>query len=823
MAFKGVVFNEMKGAYSSPDNLLYRFSQEGLFPDTTYGVDSGGDPAVIPNLTYTQFKAFHTTYYHPSNALIFFSGDDDPAERLRFVDTYLREFDAQPIPAEIALQTPFSAPKTLVIPYDVGEDADPAAKKGMVTLNWLLTQASDAEQVLGLMILDHLLVGTPASPLRKALIDSGLGEDVTGAGLDDQLRQMYFSTGLKGIAHADAAKVEELILTISAQLAQAGFDADMLEAAVNTTEFSLRERNTGRYPRGLMYMFVALSTWLYGGDPFAPLAFEAPLQAIKARLARGERYFEELLTRYLVHNPHRVTVVLQPDPQVGEQQRAAETARLAEAKAALDAQAVQAVIDQTAALKRLQETPDSPAALATLPRLTLADIPRENKIIPIEVAREGQTEILYHDLFTNGIVYLDVGLNLHLLPQDLLPYAPFFAKALVKIGTTKEDFVKLTQRIGRKTGGIWTAFMNSTIPSAEQCAAWLFLRGKATVAQTAELLAILQDLLLTVKFDNPARFKQLVLERKAHQESALIPSGHQTVHTRLGARFDESGWLDEQIGGLSALFFTRQLIDEVERDWPAVLAKLEAIRRILLNRNSMICNVTVDRANWTQVQPQLTNWLRALPTAPVAPITWSPTPLPTHEGLFIPARVNYVGKGANLYALGYQYHGSVAVILNYLRTTWLWEKVRVQGGAYGGFCTFDRRSGVFAYLSYRDPNLLKTLDNYDQTPQFLLHAEVSADELTKNIIGVIGQLDDYLLPDAKGYTSMSRYLVGESDAFRQRIREQVLATQARDFTAFAETLQNMVARAGVVVMGSQEAIEQANAARGAWLSTLKAL
>ena len=822
LIFKGVVFNEMKGAYSSPDNVLGRYSQQSLFPYNTYGVDSGGDPQYIPDLTYEQFKAFHETYYHPSNARIFFYGDDDPTERLRLVQAYLKNFKAAKIDSAIPLHPPLEQPYRLTQSYDAGQD-DETQKKAQMAVNWLLTEGIEPETVLSLQLLSYILVGTPASPLRKALVDSGLGEDLTGGGLDNHLRQITFSTGLKGIRAEDADQVEALILDTLAQLAENGIEPDMIEAALNTFEFNLRENNTGSFPRGLSLMLRSLTGWLYESDPIAPLAFEAPLAAIKAHVAGDRRYFERMIRRYLMENRHRTTLTLTPDPELRQRQEAAEKERLAQARAAMDQAELQNVIENTRRLKLMQETPDPPEALAIIPSLKLADLDKHNKLIPLTLLAENGSRLLYHDLFTNGIVYLDLGFNLHLLPQELLPYVSLFGQALLKIGTEQEDFVKLSQRIGRKTGGIWTASFTSALREANQGVAWSFLRSKATMAQVDDLLAILNDVLLTVKLDNQERFKQMVLEAKARNEAGLVPGGHSVVDTRLRANFNEADWAAEQMGGVSYLFFLRQLAKDVDQDWPAVLAKLEEVRRILLNRNAMIGNITLDEANWNQFRPKLAGFLAALPAASPALAQWSRPPGSGSEGLTIPAQVNYVGKGANLYELGYQLDGSVSVVTNYLRTTWLWERVRVQGGAYGGFCSFDRDSGVFNYLSYRDPNLLGTLDNYDRASQFLGQLELSDDELTKSIIGAIGQIDAYQLPDAKGYTSMMRYLIGVTDEERQRWRDEVLSTTLADFKAFGQVLEQINHHGLVVVMGSQEAIEAANAERGNWLKVSKVL
>ncbi len=822
LIFKGVVFNEMKGAFSSPDRMLAEYSRHSLFPDTPYGLQSGGHPQHIPDLTYEQFKTFHQSYYHPSNARIFFYGNSSAEDCLRLVNDYLEDFEPLEIDSAVPLQPRFDQPKHIDRFYAVSQDAN-IQKKDMVTVNWLLTEATDLETNLALHVLGHILIGTPASPVRKALIDSGLGEDLAGVGLEDELRQMFFSTGLKGINVQNASQVETLILQTLTSLAEEGIDPLTIEAAFNTIEFRLRENNAGDFPRGLLLMLRSLTTWLYSGDPLALLAFEAPLANIKARLAGDGTYFEDMIRQHFLENSHRTTVVLQSDPDLGEREETAEKKRLVEARAAMSELGLQAVIANTRELKKLQEIPDPPEALATIPGLKLSDLDRQNKTIPMAQLERSGTPILYHNLFTNGIAYLEVGFNLHALPQEYLPYVPLFGRALLEMGTEKEDFVTLSQRIGRKTGGIQPASFTSVIRETNHGTAWLFLRSKAMIAQTDDLLDILRDVLLTARLDNQERFRQIVLEEKAGQEARLVPRGHRVIDTRLRAHFNEADWAAEQMSGVNYLFFLRQLARTVDADWPGVLDKLEQIRRTLLNRNAMLCNATLDETNWGRFESQLANFLATLPATPVKMIAWSPQYGTESEGMTIPAQVNYVSKGANLYDLGYQLHGSAMVITKYLRTTWLWKRVRVQGGAYGAFCFFDHRSGVLNCVSYRDPNLLNTLDNYDRASQFLRRIELSDDELTKGIIGAIGNMDTYQLPDAKGYTLMLRYLAGDSDEARQRRRDEILSTTRADFKAFADVLEQVKERGLVVVLGSESAIEAANAARQGWLNVLKVL
>jgi Zn-dependent M16 (insulinase) family peptidase len=820
LTYKGVVFNEMKGVYSSPDSLLAQYSQQSLFPDNTYGFDSGGRPEEIPSLTFEQFKAFHEKYYHPSNACVFFYGDDDPKKRLKLINDYMKNFDRLEVNSVVQLQKAFDRPRRVTRSFAAGEDD---GSKGMVTLNWLLNETAEREQNLAFHILEFILLGMPGSPLRKALIDSNLGEDLAGEGLGSELRQMCFSTGLKGIAFEDADKVEDLVLDTLSRLVKEGIDPRTTEAALNTIEFTLRENNTGHFPRGLALMLRALATWLHEEDPLALVAFEAPLDAVKSQLASKQSLFEEMIDRMLLKNPHRTTLILKPDTELAQKEEAAEREKLTKAREAMNSVDLQEVISNTKELKRMQGTPDTPEALATIPTLRLEDLDKRNKTIPLTSLEQEKTPVLYHDLFTNGIAYLDLGFNLHTLPQKYLPYVRLFGRALLEMGTEKEDYVTLTQRIGRKTGGIHPTFFTSVVKKGETAAAWLFLRGKAMQPQGFELMSIITDVLLTVRLDNQERFRQMVLEAKARQEQKLVPAGHQMVNLRLRAHFHEADWAAEQMNGVSYLFFLRRLAKRVDEDWPGVRADLEEMRNILLNRNAMLVNVTLDEAGWSDFQPLVNEFLDHLPATDPRDGEWSPETPSDFEGMTIPAQVNYVGKGANIYPSGYTFHGSAHVICRYLRTAWLWERVRVQGGAYGAFCSFDRLSGVLSFVSYRDPNLLKTLEVFDESARFLREGHLHKDELNKGIIGTIGDLDQYRLPDAKGYTSMVRQLSGETDEERQQLREEVLSTTATHFTAFAEALDTVKEKGLVKVLGSESAIQGAQTDRPGWLEVLKVL
>ena len=812
LTYKGVVFNEMKGAYSSPDGILDTRVTESLFPRHIYGTDSGGDPRHIPDLTYENFRGFWETYYHPSNSFIFFYGNDDPEQRLKLMEAYLKPYKKKKVKSIVPLAKPFKRPKKVEYAYDAGDDKD-IEKKHYLTVNWKLPDTSDPVLNFSFRILGHILIGTPASPLRKALVDSGLGEDLAGMGMESELRHFIFSTGLKGTRKRHAKKIEKLIFDTLESLVQEGIDPDMVAASMNTVEFHLRENNTGSFPVGIALMRRALTTWIYDEDPFKLLAFEGPLNEIKQQLASDSHYFEKLIQTHLLENVHRTTLRLKPDPEYGRRFDEDEKARLAKIRESLSESQVAALVENTQKLKVRQETPDSAEALETLPVLKLKDLEKQNKSIPIETLELQDTKVLYHDLFTNGIVYLDLGLDLHALPPDLLPLTEIFARALLKMGTAKEDYVKLSQRIGKSTGGIYGSTMTATALGSQESIARLFLRGKATIQQSAELLDILKDVLLSANLDNKERLKQIILEEKAGLEASLVPSGHAYVNQRLRAQFSESGWAKDQMSGIGYLFTLRELAEDVSKRWKSVLKRLEAMRAALITRKALICNITLDAANWNTFKPQLESFLSALPATKVKCSSFGVQPAQKKEGLTIPAQVNYVGKGANLYDLGYEYDGSTEVILGYLRMAYLWEKIRVQGGAYGAFVAFDDASGVFTYLSYRDPNIAATLDNYDKAAAFLKTldaARLSDNELTKAIIAAIGEMDAYQLPDAKGYTSMIRYLTNRTEALRQKKREEVLSANGEDFIAFGEVLEKVAQSNAVEVMGSQNALESAN-------------
>ncbi|CCO22982.1 insulinase family protein [Maridesulfovibrio hydrothermalis] len=801
LSYKGVVFNEMKGAYSSPDSLLYEYTQNSLFPDVTYGLDSGGNPEVIPDLTFSEFMEFHEKYYHPSNSYAFFYGDDDPEHRLVMLDEYFSQFERINPESEIGVQAPFDAPVALNKKYAV---SDEGSQKAMFTVNFGIGRPRETMMDLELGILEQILIGLPSSPLRKALNDSGLGEDLAGVGLEDELRQLYFSTGLKGIEAEDAPKVEELIFATLKDLVEKGVEREDIDAAVNTIEFHLRENNTGSYPRGLSVMITALTSWLYDAHPLEYVRYEKPIADLKKRIEKGEKIFEPLIEELFLNNNYRSTVLMVPDTEVGPAREAREKSKLEKARSAMSDQEYKSVVNKAKELQEEQEAPDSPEDLDSIPRLKVADLDREGK----EIVCEEKGELLFHDLDTNGIIYLDLAFDFAGLPDRLLPYLPIFGRALLQTGTRSTDFVTMTRRMAAKTGGISPGTIVSAKHGTHETATRFLLRGKATAERAADLLEIISELLLEASLDNKDRIRQLVLESKARMEQNLIPSGHIMAATRMKARFNEAGLINELMNGISGLEFLRTLAERVETDFDSVVADLEEIRSMILNQANLLSNVTLDGKNFSTIETAISGMRAALPAGKCSAAKRNMLTFPKAEGLCIPAQVNYVAKGTNVYEHGYEYSGAAHIISRYLRTGYLWDKVRVQGGAYGSFSMFDRSSGSLSFVSYRDPNLIRTLDTYDGVADYLENIEINNDELEKAILGGIGDIDSYMLPDAKGYTSMTRYLSGEDAAFRQSIRDQVLGCSQQDFRDFAAAAKSVAKHGDIVVIGSKKSMEE---------------
>ena len=806
--YKGVVYNEMKGVYSSPDSRLSEESQHAIFPDTLYSLDSGGRPDEIPSLSYEEFRDFHSRYYHPSNSRFFFWGDDPEEERLAIVARALAGKGHCDVDSSISLQPAFAAPTRVTRAYPAEKGA-----KCLFTVNWLTGKRGDLERTLTLEMLQHILEGMPGSPLRRALISSGLGEDTTGDGLQMDLAQTSYSTGLKGVAEEDLPRAEELIFSTLKELAEKGIDKSLVEAAVNTVEFSYRESNTGNFPQGLAAMLQCLATWLYDENPLDSLAWEKPLASIKERLAKGDPVFEEAIRTLFLENPSRATVVLTPDEGLAARIEEEEAARVSAAQAAMSLKEREEVVRITRELQKAQATPDTPEALASIPSLDLGDLPSHNRLTQRAIQETSDFTMVGHELPTRGVAYMNLLIPLPKLPVRLVPSLSLFLRTFRDVGTARRDYTELGALIAAKTGGLGASLtMVNHTDGNLRC--YLNLTGKAVSSKVQDLFDILNEILLEPIKDKDVlsqRLKEMLLEDKAGLEQDLVASGHKAASTRVLTHFSPAAVIGEAMDGIHYLNTLRSRLDNWDTALPQLLEDLDELRRLLVVARPGVVHCVGSTDDMENVARLAEHVWHALPGgARVDGTQCISLAAPVGAEVFAtPSQVNYVAKGCNLKALGYSYHGSAAVIMRHLARSYLWEQVRVLGGAYGAFCSLDRTSGNFVCSSYRDPNVEKTVAVYDSMADYLAGISLTREDLTRAIVGTIGDLDLYRLPEARGAYSLGRWLAGESDEALQALREEILSTTNDDFRAFAPILKEAASKGETCVIGG------ANAARAA--------
>jgi Zn-dependent M16 (insulinase) family peptidase len=836
---RGIVYNEMKGGYSAPDERLHREAMRKLFPDTTYRFDSGGDPKEIPDLSFDRFKKFYDQYYHPSNARVFFFGNDPVDARLELLDSYLAEFGKPPAPVEVTrieTQKKWKAPKRVESPYPV--TAEQAAAEGgakhTVTLYWLLNEEpmAYAEQ-LGMSMVTHLLLGSSQAPLHKALIKSGYGASVTGGGYSDDLKQATFSVGLKGIQKDDVPKVEALIMETLSKIVKDGFAQDAVKATVNSVEFSVREFSTASSNRGLSFYLTALSSWIYEQDPIHGLKFEAPLAEVKANIADKKlQWLESFVKKYLINNDHRLTLEGVPDATMGAKEEAAEKKKLSDLKASMSKEKLADVMKSTADLKAVQKQADTPEQLATLPKLSIGDIERKEKDFDITVGEKQGVTVLSHKVSSSGLIYADMVFDLAVIPVDYLPVLPLFMSLLFDVGTSKLDAAAFTHLIGAKTGGIGVSKMNALklgkdgkVGDSNDIAFRLVVYGKSTASQADDLFDLMLTGIADSKLDSQARALEILKSTKSGMESSLRSAGSSYAQTRILARRSLAGYLDEITSGISYYESLPGLLTMAEKDWPKLLSQLEAIQALLFDEKAVLINLSADKKSLDEIDSSVDKLVQSLLTmskktkrpdvkGPFVADAIKGKPLlrlaEKDEGFEVPTQVNYVVKGGALYNEGDAIPGSTDVVVRLISQSYMWDTVRVLGGAYGGGCSLSHHSGTFLCYSYRDPNLKETLAVFDKVAAHLEGLKLDDQAVEQLIIGAVGDLDKPMSPSSQGYASMTRWLLNDKLEFRQKLRDEMFATTAASFADFGKKMRASTDHWRSSIFGSKTAFTKAN-------------
>lgn len=803
--YKGVVYNEMKGAFSSPEQVLFRKIQESLYPDTPYGMDSGGDPEVIPELTQDQFLSFHKKYYHPSNSYIYLYGNGNIEEHLAFMDQgYLQAFGPLAVESELPIQPPFASRRESSVPYSVSSD-ESTADKTYFSLNYAIGRATDPFLTLAFTVLEYLLLDNPAAPLKKALLEAGIGKDVFGA-YDNSILQPSFSIVVKNAeAHQKEAFVSLVEDTLRG-LVQKGIDKKLVEAAINYREFKLREADFGGRPKGLIYGIRLMDSWLHDEDPTIHLRFESPLAQIKEALHTP--LFESLIETHLLNNPHSSLLTVTPAPGLAEQKETETAEKLKAYKATLSPEALEDLIQCTQALKERQLAPDTPEALATIPMVELQDIDPKAEVLPLKQTELGGIQTLFTPVFTNGIAYASLYFDTGTVPSAQLPYLGLLAAVLGEIGTKHLHYEELSNEINIHTGGI--DFANQAFAvQGDDCTfrPKFIVKAKALTSKLPKLAELLQEILMRTVFEDTRRLKEILQENRSRLEMGIYQQGHMMAMNRLTAYFSPAGQYNELLNGVAYYKFLARLEKDYEQKKDTIVKTLKDIAARLFCKNNLVLGITLTEADFKDFFAAFEPLLQELPEAQAAVVPFNFSEDAQNEGLMTPGKVQYVAKGYNFARLGHTYTGALQVLRTIAGLDYLWNRIRVQGGAYGAFAHFTR-SGTMVFASYRDPNLKETLQVYDQLPQYLESFDADAREITKYIIGTISRMDSPLTPPMMGDRAVSSYFSEITQADLQKERDEVLSASPEAIRALAPMVRDVLQHPYYCVLGSETKIKE---------------
>jgi hypothetical protein len=815
LVYKGVVFNEMKGAMSAPDQVMGRGLLNALYPDTTYAHNSGGEPAEIPRLTHADLVAFHRRHYHPSNAYFFTYGDLPLADHLAFIEAKVLQGVQRIDPGtEVPPQPRWSQPRQAVRPYPLGAEEDPE-RKYQACLAWLTADIRDSFEVLTLAVLEEILLGNDAAPLRRALIDSGLGSALSDAsGFDGENRDTMFACGLKDVAADAAPAVERIVLETLDRLAAEGIDPALVESAVHQIEFHRKEVTNTPYPYGLKLLLQFAGTWLHGGDPLRVLRLDDDLNRLRAEIGRGG-FFESRLKAAFLDNPHRVRFVLAPDPDMARREAEREAAELQARLDALSPADLEKIRQDAEALRQRQDAAEDASCL---PTLALSEIP---PTVTGYAPSEGRGEIpaLCYPQPTSGIVYLSLAAGIGGVDARRLSLLPFFCHTASRIGTRLRDYAAMANRIDTYTGGLSLAVHARTRFDGDRgCLPFVALSAKCLVRNQATMFEILSELLGAYDFSDTDHLKRLLLEFKAHQEAMVVHNGHRLALSLASRGFSDTLALNELWGGIHQLQAVKALCQDLT---PPALKKLaedlDAMAgRIFAAANLRMALVGEETAIQDGAGAALAGFHGSLPRGtaafgPAAPGAREKGPI--YEGWHTATAVSFVASCFPAVSLGHPDAPALSVIAKILRSLYLHREIREKGGAYGGFALYNPEDGLFGFGSYRDPQIVRTLEVYRGAADFLREGRFDAEDVHEAVLQVASEIDKPDPPGPGARKAFFRRIVGLEDAARLEFKRALLAmTRDRVMAAAGVYFTPERMRPAVAVIGSREGLEAANAA-----------
>ena len=806
LKINGVVYNEMKGAYSSPDEVLSSQIYRSLFPDNTYSKDSGGNPEYIPKLTYEAYLDFYHKYYHPSNSYIYLYGDMDVVERLEWLDKeYLSLYDYKKVNSEINKQPAFDEIKNVEAQYSITMD-DSQENKTYLSYNRVVGDTLDEMLYQAFDVLDYALVSSPGAPVKQALIDAGIGDDVYGS-YDAGILQPVFSFVAKNANASQADEFESIIENTLKEVVKTGINKEALLAGINSSEFKFREADFGQFPKGLLFGLNCLDSWLFDDmKPFIHL--ECLGTFAKLRKAVDTDYFEKLIQEYLLDNTHGSSVTVKPKRGLGNEREEALAKELSDYKASLSDEEIKKLIEDTEHLKKYQEEPSSDEDLRKLPMLTRADM-KKNAMPFSNIEDElSDVKVVRHDIESNGIDYISFLFDAGDFAQSELGYLGFFTNALGLVSTEKYSYTDLANATNIYTGGISTG--TASHPDIKDRNNFVFkfeVKLKVLEKNLDKALELMEQMLLSSDFTDTKRLGELVAQIKARLQANLSSSGHLVAAMRSMSSFSRYALYQDELKGIAFYRSICHIEKELSESPKSVSDKLVAIAKKLFARNRMLISFTGNNEAYGNAKPSLEKVIAGFDKMSAIG-NQAEVHFNTAKEAFIDAsQIQYVAKTGDFICEGYEYTGALRLLRVILSYDYLWINVRVKGGAYGCMNTF-LRSGESYFVSYRDPNLSDTLDVYDRIPEYIKNFSPDERDMTKYIIGTFSALDTPMNPEAKGSRSLSAYLEGITYEQIQKERNEILNAQPEDIRRLADLVEAVLKKDSICVIGNENMIKE---------------
>ncbi len=807
LTINGVVYNEMKGAFSSPDDVLDREVLNSLFPDTPYGTESGGDPDVIPDLTYEAFLDFHKKYYHPSNSYIYLYGDMDMADKLEFIDQeYLSRFDALAVDSKIRMQKEFAAPKEIRKEYSIMEEESEKSNT-YLAYNAVVGDNLDRKLYIAFQVLDYALCSAPGAPLKEALIRQGIGKEIYST-YDNGVMQPYFSIVAKGAEEDQKEEFVRVIENVLKEQAEAGIDRKALRAGLNYFEFKYRESDFGSYPKGLILGLQALDSWLYDdGKPFLHVEANETFGVLKEEAESG--YYEDLIRKYLLDNAHKSILVLAPSKGMTSRKDAALQKKLQEWKKALGREELEEIVRQTRELEAYQEEPNSKEDLARIPLLEREDIKKEAEpYINEEHKTSDGTLVLEHDIYTNGIAYLRFMFDIGQIPAELFPYIGVLKNVLGMVDTENYAYGDLYHETNIKTGGI-SIVANTYIDSQNmsEYKVMLEIKAKTLYENIGEAFRLVEEIALRSKFEDKKRLYDVIAELQSRMQAAMMSAGHSLAAVRALSYVSPTAAAAGQISGIPQYRLLEKLSERFEEEKEDLAEKLETLVRSIFRPENFMLDYTGEKKGLEEIDALVHSFQEKLFTVPVEKESYQPELSKKNEGYLTSAQVQYVCRAGNFIHKGLPYTGALKVLKVMMGYDYLWNRVRVKGGAYGCMCSFGK-SGDSYFVSYRDPNLEKTVDVYEKAAEYIEGFEADERTMTQFVIGAVSDMDVPMTPAAKGLYSLTGYMTKLPFASVQKERDELLGATAEAIRGLAGHIRAFMEEDCLCVVGSEEKLKE---------------